>query len=168
MPTSLFWRRLSLLRFVIPLAILLSFSAHAFAAAVSVDPNSNLGLLISILVQAGLGSLVKWAVCAVTMASALDAALPQPAAGSHWLPLRAVVSSLALNRFNAANAGQPTLITWLARVLQPLVDAQIARTAPKPSDLVDASPGAGLTAQAAPIAQAATAPTTAPQTQPAA
>lgn len=164
MRASPFWRRLSLLRFAFILAILLGLSAHAFAAAVSVDPNSNLGLLISILVQAGLGSLVKWVVCAVSIASALDAALPQPVAGSHWLPIRTVVSSLALNRFNAANAGQPPIMTWLARILQPLVDAQIARMAPK-----DAAPGAGPAAQPAPVPQLApAAPATAPQTQPSA
>lgn len=171
MPTSFLWRRLSLLHFVIILAAILTYSVHAFAAAVAVDPTSNLGLLVAMLDQAGLGGLVKWVVCAVSIASLLDAALPQPTAGSHWLPIRMVVSAVALNRLNAANAGQPGLMTWIARVLQPLVDAQIARTAPKGAAPVDVSPGAGPTTQQAPIAPSAPAPTIAapaagPQTQP--
>jgi hypothetical protein len=70
---------------------------------------------------------------------ALDAAIPQPAAGSHWLPLRKVVSILALNVGYAANADQPSILTWLERVLQglatlvppqPVAQPQPAQTQP--------------------------------------
>lgn len=150
--SSLFGRRLSLLCFIVTLAVLLA-SARAFAAAVAVDPTTDLGLLIAVLQQAGLASLVKWVVCAVTVASALDAALPQPASGSHWLVIRKAVSFVALNLGNASNSGQPAMMTWVARVLQPLVDAQIARSAPKAAAPAVA-PTAGSAPQPSPIATA--------------
>jgi hypothetical protein len=151
---SPFSRRLWPLPFAIALAVLLTFSVQAFAA-VAVDPTSGLGLLIGMLDQAGLSNLVKSVVCAVTVASALDAALPQPAPGSHWLVIRKSVSFIALNLGNASNSGQPAMMTWIARVLQPLVDAQIARTAPPKTVGPDTvSPSTGPATQPSPIATA--------------
>ena len=58
-----------------------------------------------------------WLTIASYGASMLDSILPQPAPGSHWLPLRKAISVLAWNLFNARNANQPALATWLVRVL---------------------------------------------------
>lgn len=54
---------------------------------------------------------------AVAVASTLDAVLPQPAEGSHWLVLRKAISFIAVNVGNASNGKQPSFVTWLARIL---------------------------------------------------
>jgi hypothetical protein len=76
---------------------------------------------------------------AVTLASALDAALPQPRPGSHWLILRKIVSALAVNVGNAANGKQPPFATWIARVV-----ASVA-TKPAAEPVPPAKTGAGAT-----------------------
>lgn len=53
----------------------------------------------------------------VVACSALDASLPQPAAGSGWLVVRKIISFIALNLGNASNNGQPPLLTVLDRLL---------------------------------------------------
>lgn len=61
----------------------------------------------------------------IAFAAALDATVPQPKPGSHWLPLRKVISVMAFNIGHASPAEQPGLITWVQRVLQ-----RIAQMAP--------------------------------------
>ena len=60
----------------------------------------------------------------VAAASALDATLPQPQPGSHWLILRKVISFLAINVGNASNGKQPDFVTWIVRIAEPLPHAQ--------------------------------------------
>ncbi len=60
----------------------------------------------------------------IAAASALDAALPQPAPGSHWLIARKVVSFLAVNVGNASNGKQPDFVTWIVRIAAPVLAAQ--------------------------------------------
>lgn len=61
---------------------------------------------------------------ACMIASAIDAGLPQPAPGSHWLPVRKLVSFVAVNVGAASNGGQPSFTTWLLRIVQPVLTAQ--------------------------------------------
>jgi hypothetical protein len=65
------------------------------------------------------------------LASAVDALLPQPAEGSHWLPVRKLVSMAAGNMGNASNAAQPPLVTWLQRIVVSLA-AVVPEPAPAP------------------------------------
>ena len=60
----------------------------------------------------------------IAAASTLDAALPQPTPGSHWLIIRKVVSFLAINVGNASNGKQPDLVTWIVRIATPVLQAQ--------------------------------------------
>lgn len=60
----------------------------------------------------------------ISVASALDMSLPQPEPGSHWLPVRKAISFLAVNVKNASNGAQPPLMTWLFRIVQPMLLAQ--------------------------------------------
>ena len=60
----------------------------------------------------------------VAAASALDATLPQPQPGSHWLILRKVISFLAINVGNASNGKQPDFVTWIVRIAEPVLHAQ--------------------------------------------
>ena len=60
----------------------------------------------------------------VAAASTLDAALPQPAPGSHWLIVRKVISFLAINVGNASNGKQPDFVTWIVRIAEPVLQAQ--------------------------------------------
>lgn len=75
----------------------------------------------------------------VAVASTLDASLPQPAAGSHWLLVRKVVSFLAVNVGNASNGCQPSFVTWIIRIATPVLQAQgqmpaaVAPPAPAPT-----------------------------------
>jgi hypothetical protein len=66
----------------------------------------------------------------IAAASALDAALPQPAPGSHWLLLRKAVSFLAINVGNASNGKQPDFVTWIVRIAEPVLQAQGIAPAP--------------------------------------
>ncbi len=69
-------------------------------------------------------------IAAVTAgASALDAILPQPAPGSHWLIARKVLSFVAINVGHASNGAQPSFLTWIARVAGPVLAAQAAAQA---------------------------------------
>ena len=60
---------------------------------------------------------------AVTVASALNT-LPQPKPGSHWLPLRKVISFVALEVGGASNGAQPKFETWVLRILSPYLKGQ--------------------------------------------
>jgi hypothetical protein len=60
----------------------------------------------------------------IAAASALDAALPQPAPGSHWLLLRKAVSFLAINVGNASNGKQPDFVSWIVRIAAPVLQTQ--------------------------------------------
>jgi hypothetical protein len=60
----------------------------------------------------------------VTLCSALDAAIPQPAPGSHWLPFRKLISWFALNIGHAGTEAQPSLATWILRIVRALVAAE--------------------------------------------
>ena len=66
----------------------------------------------------------------VATASTLDAALPQPAPGSHWLIVRKVISFLAINIGNASNGKQPDFVTWIVRIAEPVLQAQGIAPAP--------------------------------------
>jgi hypothetical protein len=66
----------------------------------------------------------------VAAASTLDAALPQPAPGSHWLIIRKVISFLAINVGNASNGKQPDFVTWIVRIAEPVLQAQGIAPAP--------------------------------------
>ena len=69
---------------------------------------------------------------AVAVASTIDAALPQPAPGSHWLILRKLISFVAVNVGNASNGTQPSFVTWIVRIATPVLQAQgIAPNAPE-------------------------------------
>jgi hypothetical protein len=59
----------------------------------------------------------------VTVASALNTA-PQPAPGSHWIPVRKVVGFIALGFGGAAPATAPALGTWLLRLAAPYLQDQ--------------------------------------------
>lgn len=112
--------------------------------------------LTALLQTAGLDRFVPLLLLIHTTASLLDAAIPQPAAGSHWLPFRKVLSFLALNFGNAANSAQPALTTWLQRLVivaasrmpepgsQPTVTQRlimaIAARVPDPNEQPKASP----------------------------
>ena len=61
---------------------------------------------------------------AIAAASALDAALPQPKPGSHWLLLRKAISFLAINVGNASNGKQPDFVTWIVRIAAPVLQAR--------------------------------------------
>jgi hypothetical protein len=60
----------------------------------------------------------------VTVASALDAVIPQPAPGSHWLVARKVLSFVAINVGHASNGKQPDFVTWIVRIATPVLQAQ--------------------------------------------
>ena len=60
----------------------------------------------------------------IAAASTLDATLPQPTPGSHWLIIRKVISFLAINVGNASNGNQPDLVTWIVRIATPVLQAQ--------------------------------------------
>ena len=60
----------------------------------------------------------------VAAASTLDASLPQPAPGSHWLIVRKIISFLAINVGNASNGKQPDFVTWIVRIATPVLLAQ--------------------------------------------
>ena len=59
----------------------------------------------------------------VAAASTLDAALPQPDPGSHWLIIRKMISFIALNVGNASNGKQPEFVTWIVRIAAPLLQS---------------------------------------------
>lgn len=67
----------------------------------------------------------------IALSAALDAAVPQPKPGSHWLPVRKIVSLLAFNFANASPADQPSILTWVQHVLQRI--AEIAPPMPAPA-----------------------------------
>ena len=60
----------------------------------------------------------------IAAASTLDATLPQPAPGSHWLLVRKLISFLAINVGNASNGRQPDFVTWIVRIATPVLQAK--------------------------------------------
>ncbi|WP_139284937.1 hypothetical protein [Acidocella aminolytica] len=75
---------------------------------------------------------------AVAVASAIDAAFPQPAPGSHWLPVRKVISFIAINFGAAKNGSQPPFATWLLRVMSSVEDAaRVAGDSARVSEAVE-------------------------------
>jgi hypothetical protein len=60
----------------------------------------------------------------VAVASTIDAALPQPKPGSHWLVPRKILSFMAVNIASASNGAQPPFTTWLLRIVTPALQAQ--------------------------------------------
>ncbi len=75
----------------------------------------------------------------VATASTLDASLPQPRPGSHWLIVRKIISFLAINVGNASNGKQPDFVTWIVRIATPVLLAQGAGVRP----VADAPAAAG-------------------------
>jgi hypothetical protein len=68
---------------------------------------------------------------AIAAASVVDAMLPQPQPGSHWLLLRKAVSFLAINVGNASNGKQPDFVTWIVRIAAPMLQTRgVAPPAP--------------------------------------
>jgi hypothetical protein len=78
---------------------------------------TDLTSLVATFHQLGLDKFLPVLFLVHTIASALDAAIPQPAVGSHWTPIRKIVSFLALNVGNATNANNPALVVWMQRVV---------------------------------------------------
>ena len=93
------------------------------------------------LTSIGLTRYIELAGVIVMICSALDASIPQPAAGSHWLPLRKALSWFALNVSNAKPGGQPTLASWLLRIAQAVMAAGLLKAAQdKPTQPVIPTP----------------------------
>ena len=86
----------------------------------------------------------------VAVASTLDAALPQPQAGSHWLIVRKIISFLAINVGNASNGKQPDFVTWIVRIAEPLLHAQQIAPAP-PAQAADVPASSSPASVAGPI-----------------
>lgn len=76
---------------------------------------------------------------AIAIASTLDALIPQPAPGSHWLIARKLLSFVAVNVSNASNGAQPSFVTWIVRIATPVLQAQGVVAKPSP----DPAPAAG-------------------------
>lgn len=79
--------------------------------------------ITNLLHAAGLDRWVPLVLAILALARALEVLLPQPAAGSHWLPLRKLLSMAAWSVGNAAPDGQPPLVTWLQRVAKAILTA---------------------------------------------
>lgn len=78
---------------------------------------------IPALIGAGLAALipiimgaVKIAAAIVLAASAVNAAMPQPKPGSHWIPLRKLVNMAALAIAHGKVADDPAFSSWLVRL----------------------------------------------------
>lgn len=71
----------------------------------------------------GLDNAVPVLLAVLTLARAVDALIRQPAPGSHWIPLRKMVSLLSFGVANAKPAGQPSIVTWLRRLVIYLAQA---------------------------------------------
>jgi len=129
-------RLVSLMVLALVLVVAGTVAAHAVvtgamlpAPAAGVPTSPDMSVVTSMMLAAGLGKWVPWITGIVTVAAALDSVLPQPQPGSHWLPLRMVLSAAAFNWRYAANGGQPSIQTWVMRVLRPLIVAEAAQMA---------------------------------------
>ena len=89
----------------------------------------------------------------IAAASTLDATLPQPTPGSHWLIIRKVISFLAINVGNASNGNQPDLVTWIVRIATPVLQAQ-GVAPPAATSPVEQPAASTPTSATAPIAAA--------------
>lgn len=101
---------------------------------------------------AGLDALIPTLLACHALASALDALIPQPAPGSHWLPLRKLVSIAAGNVHYAGNALQPSVLTWVERslpILMAILPSPTVVAAPTPAPAPAVTPPAPLMATAA-------------------
>jgi len=79
----------------------------------------------------------------IAVCSALDATIPQPRPGSHWLIPRKIVSFIAINVAQASNGGQPSFVTWIVRIAQPVLDAQAKANAAPEAAPSPATPAPG-------------------------
>jgi hypothetical protein len=70
---------------------------------------------------AGLDAFLPLLLALHAVASALDALIPQPKPGSHWLPLRKLISAAAGNVLYAKGGLQPSMLTWVQRIARLLV-----------------------------------------------
>lgn len=80
-------------------------------------------------------ALLNAVVAVIALASAINAILPQPKAGSHWLPIRSLVAKAALAVGNAKPADLPPMMTWLQRLA-----AMVAQYLPPPLPSAGAAP----------------------------
>ena len=110
--------------------------------------------LTAALQALGLDKWVPIVLACHALASTLDAAIPQPAVGSHWLPLRKLLSIAAGNVANATNLLQPSVVTWLQKVL-----IVVATLVPEPAPVAPAAPAPAVTG-APPVPPAPTAAAT--------
>jgi hypothetical protein len=111
------------------------------------------------LTAIGLARYIELAGVVVMLCSALDAAIPQPASGSHWLPVRKLLSWFALNLNHASPGDQPSIASWFLRIAQAVMAAGLLKTAqdqgpqanPLPAPAVPASPVVHVTPPADPV-----------------
>jgi hypothetical protein len=79
------------------------------------DPTTYLSAFLA--AHPWIAATLSWCCAVCTIASVVDASLPQPKPGSFLIPLRKVVSLFAVNIGAASNAGAPTFSSWLIRIL---------------------------------------------------
>jgi hypothetical protein len=106
------------------------------------DDTTAIGSLLQVIHSLGLDKILPILFALHLLASITDALLPQPAIGSHWIPLRKLLSLAAANVGHAANARQPPLVSWFQRIvvlLAAVVPAPTATTAPAPDVSLPAS-----------------------------
>lgn len=111
----------------------------------------DLNTIATVAHDLGLDNAVAVLLAVLTLARALDAFIKQPAPGSHWLPLRKMVSVIAFSVLHAKPGEQPPLVTWLQRLVvmlaqavppQARVEPSLVRPAPLPPAVRPAAPAA--------------------------
>lgn len=90
----------------------------------------DMNTIASVLHALGLDNVLPVILALSTLARAIDALISQPAPGSHWIPMRKIVSFLSLGVGHAKPGEQPAFVTWLQRLVQAL--AQVAPPPPSP------------------------------------
>lgn len=125
---------------LIVLGAVVGFALLVGALPAQADP------LADLLASSPYAAIVPYYLFAVMLCSAVDASFPQPQPGSHWLLVRKLVSLLALNFGRASNVEQPSFMTWLVRMLQPLLPAVQRAVVPAPGagDPVQGGTGPGV------------------------
>jgi hypothetical protein len=102
--------------------------------------------ILAALHSAGLDSIVPLLLALHATANAIDAMIPQPKPGSHWLPLRKLVSIAAGNVHYATNGLQPPILSWVQRIagmlvaILPPAPIQAPRVDPIPPSVMPAPP----------------------------